>query len=91
MLRDALVVLDTIVHHLVLMVASCLSLEAIGADLKACSCVQARLREEFSREWEAYPAVEAAGAWAQLEHPATVKVLGGVLQRLSSSGKGAKL
>ncbi len=52
---------------------------------------QARLRDNFSREWEAYPAVEAPGAWAQLEDPGTVKTLGGVLQRLSGGGKRAKL
>ena len=52
---------------------------------------QARLRGDFSREWEAYPAVEAPGAWAQLEDPVTVKTLGGVLQRLSAGGKRAKL
>ena len=51
---------------------------------------QARLRDDFSREWEAYPALEAPGAWAQLEDPATVRMLGGVLQRLSG-GKRAKL
>lgn len=59
------------------------------ADMRFWGC-QARLRDEFSREWEAYPAVEVPGAWAQLEDPATVKMLGGVLQRLSG-GKRAKL
>jgi len=47
--------------------------------------------DQASREWEAYPAVEAPGAWAQLEDPGTVKMLGGVLQRLSGGGKRAKL
>ena len=51
---------------------------------------QGLLRDEFSREWEAYPEQEAAGAWRHLEDPATTKVLGGVLARLSG-GKRAKL
>ncbi|KAK9843818.1 hypothetical protein WJX81_007504 [Elliptochloris bilobata] len=53
--------------------------------------VKERLRGEFSREWEAYPAEEAVGAWQQLEDPATVKMLGAVLARLSGSSKRAKL
>lgn len=50
--------------------------------------VKQRFREAFSREWEAYPAEEAPGAWAMLEAPATVKLLEATLARLSGK-KGA--
>lgn len=65
--------------------------EAPGLLTSTCSMfAQGLLRDEFSREWEAYPEQEAAGAWRHLEDPATTKVLGGVLARLSG-GKRAKL
>lgn len=54
--------------------------------------VKARFREGFSREWEAYPAEEAPGAWAMLAAPATVALLEATLARLSGKkGAAAKL
>lgn len=41
------------------------------------------LRGEFSRAWFEFALVEPEGAWEFLNQPATLKTLGGVLQRLS--------
>lgn len=62
----------------------------VSACTKRCLVVQGLLREAFSREWEAYPEQEAAEAWKHLEAPATTRVLGAVLDRLSG-GKRARL
>jgi hypothetical protein len=46
---------------------------------------KALLREPFSREWEAYCAGEAVGAWPMLASQPMVETLGAVLRRLSKA------
>lgn len=45
------------------------------------------LRAELAAGWEAFYPVEPQGAWVFLNAPATLKALGGAMQRLSSSAK----
>ena len=53
--------------------------------------VKERFREDFSREWEAYPDREVPGAWEMLAATPTVKALEATLQRLSGKKNKAKL
>jgi 3,2-trans-enoyl-CoA isomerase len=46
------------------------------------------VREEFSREWEGFIEEEARKGWEMLREPEVENALGGVIQRLSSKGKG---
>ena len=53
--------------------------------------VKQRFRDEFAREWEAYPEQEVEGAWALLAAPGTVRALEATLARLSGKKGRAKL
>jgi len=46
-----------------------------------------RERASFAKEWTEFAPGEALGAWEMLEHPSTVKALGGVIERLAGKKK----
>jgi Delta3-Delta2-enoyl-CoA isomerase len=49
------------------------------------------LREEFSREWEAYGPEEAELGWSQLSSPEMISSLEAAMKELFSKGKSSKL
>ena len=53
--------------------------------------VKERFREDFSKDWEAYPREEVPGAWEMLAATPTIKALEATLQRLSGKKGRAKL
>lgn len=46
-----------------------------------------RERAQFAKEWREFAPGEALGAWEMLEHPATVRALGAVIERLAGKKK----
>ena len=48
---------------------------------------KARERAAFAREWREFAPGEALGAWEMLAHPATVRALGDVIERLAGKKK----